>query len=121
MLFKLGHKVHDFADDGVFEPRRVADRAEDDVADGAGDANRGRRKPSLLALHPPEFRSRRQFVDGATQISCVAGARRDGAEARQDPVAEIFVDAAAMPLDHQHQPRLVVCEKSDQLLRRKAV
>jgi len=114
MLFQLGYQVNDFADDGIFEPR-----PEDDVANSAGKAHPKRRQSTLFPFQPPLLCRCRQLVNGAAEIGSESYARCHGGEARQDSVAEILVDAAAVPLDHRHQPRLILPEQSHQFLRRK--
>ena len=68
MLFELCDEVHDLADDGIFEPRRVADRAEDNVADSAGESYLRRRQPTPFPFQPPLLCRCRQFVDCAAEI-----------------------------------------------------
>src|SRR6516162_9122117 len=88
MLFELCDEVHDLADYGIFEPRRVAD--------SAGESYLRRRQPTPFPFQPPLLCRCRQFVDCAAEIGGIAGALRHGTEARQDSVAEIFVDAAVV-------------------------
>src|SRR6516162_11707463 len=99
----------------------MSDWAKDNIAHGTGDANQGRRKPPPFALAAPALCRGGQFVDGAAQIGSVADIRHNSAEARKNSVTEIFVDAAATPLDHRHEPRLVLAEKANQFLRRTAM
>ena len=75
MLFQLGYQVNDFADDGIFEPCRVADRPEDDVANSAGKAHPRRRQSKLFPFQPPLLCRCRQLVDGAAEIGSESYAR----------------------------------------------
>src|SRR6516165_1850906 len=86
VLFELGDEIHDFADDRILEAGLVADRAEDNVADGAGHADGWRRKPLLLPFQVPGTSRRRQFVECSAEIRGITGAGRDRAKACQDPV-----------------------------------
>ena len=81
----------------------------------------GRRKPPLFALATPALRRGGEFVDSAAQIGGVADIRHNSPEARENSVAEIFVDAAALPLDYRHEPRLVLAEQANQFFRRTAM
>src|SRR6516165_9094961 len=93
----------------------MSDRTKDNIAHRTGDADRGRRKPPPFALAAPALCRGGQFVDGAAQIGSVADIRSNSAESRENSVTEIFVDAAAVLLDHRHEPRLVFAEQADKL------
>ena len=82
----------------------MTDRAEHDVTRDSGHSDHEGRKPTIIPFQTPSLSRRRQFLDCATEVSGVDRARHDGAEAREYSIAEIFVDAPAVPLDYRHEP-----------------
>jgi len=116
-LLQLGCQVHRVADDGVFEPAFITDRAEDDPARRDGRADAEFRFAAGDAGGVPVRHAAHQFVDRAQRIGGIGIGRQRRAEGHHDAVAHELVDGAAVLLQDGHDLALVIGQHGDHFVR----
>ena len=119
VLFELGREIDGVADHGEFQTIVMADDAMHDLAVRDGDGDAERRHASARAFGGPIIAG--LDARAGTMAKASAASRPEtlaAAEADQDAVAQIFVDAAAGAFDDRHEAALVLLQQRDDLRRR---